>query len=554
MIEFSDETLCKIRQAYYKRGKEVIERVPDSEEVIQFFKTLEKEAGGSLYNQFFVLERDCTVSIRHRVTEPPNHLYLNLQLTNPLPSIFIDLVTITQDFTSRTNIPISKSMKREDFLLDAFGVPRSGRGRWGVCAPDLLLSILPHLSSLQNYLLNRRPSYLHVFRVDPIRSKGNLEQIVYLIEIARRYRPDTYAEEVTAHVPLNRFENMNNYIRRKAKKDEITFWAIQEIVPTNEENDSIRAEYIQSVILSEKTRNDLVITNGVYKLPSDIATMRGGNHISMLRARHTVYMDGRARFPVMCAALHDCSLTNRPINNSTNSVCMEIDDTRIPHSIEPDDDPKFQEKVFKYNIVIRFVVVIIISVTASVLYSIIISFTEHQEIEAIRGNSMTLFFGLLTSLQSLLFIRFFAEGGSFYKPVSGEEIWKQAQAMGTSRALVEAVSHPKCRAYFDGKGLSFVGDEDTFTGSVTIDHTFSLLDVLRAGYVTTFARDGREVLIHGNGRYKQLFRLHSIDAHRRVKMVALENPMNNAIVPDLCLGLEVLDFTRAGWYAHTEFL
>lgn len=564
MNVFDRVTWRKIGNAKCKRGAEVIERVPSEDEVITFLEQLRPLCNSPLTDQFFISIRDETICVRHEVSDPPKELYLKFPVADPLPPVYIDLVTVTQDYTSRSNKPFTKDMQREDYLQEN-GVFRAGWLEYGIDVPDLIKLISPHFSPLQNFLLERQEIYLHLIRVDPIPKQGvPITQIVYYLEMARRYR--SKSEGITGSVELREWKFMNEFSRSKAKEKDITFWAIQELVPTSEENDSIRLEYIQSVIQTEQIRENIREAYSEKYLSRDPILVKGGNHISMLRARRAIYLDGRARFPVMCAALKDKSLTRpQPLNNAIEPIEEEQPiagggflpgETYSLNSCEIDKKPSFKEAILRFDLLGKSAVVVVLSIVCSCLYLTRLQI-QLEEQETVRSNAITLFFGLMTLFQGFLIFYEYTQGRGIRRPVTGADIWKQAVRFdnrnGTKRGRVEALSHPSAKSYFTGENLSFVGGEELFTGTVTVDCTFCLVDLLKAGYETTFSRDGSEILLGPTQRNRKMFRVQEINEDQCAKLVEVKTFELDGYVSDKILGTQTLDFTRGAWYQNIDF-
>lgn len=557
-------TWRKIRNARSKRGTEVIEKMPSDNEVISFLENLRPLCNSPLTDQFFISNRDETICVRHEISDPPRELYLKFPVADPLPPVYIDLVTVTQDYTSRSNKSFTKDMQREDYLKKN-GVFRAGWPEYGVEVPDMVRLISPHFNPLQNYLLERQERYLHVIRVDPIpKDKVPITQIVYYIETARRHRSES--EGISSSVDLREWDFMTEFKRSKAKEKDITFWAIQELVPTSAENDSIRLEYIQSVIETEQIRQNIREAYSEKYLSREPIPVKGGNHISMLRARRAGYLDGRARFPVMCAALKDKSLTRpQPLNSPMEEIDVEQPIARsvfvpgVTHSLnhqEIDPEPTFKEAIIRYDIIGKSAAVVVLSIIGSCLYLTRLPF-KPEEGETVRSNTITLFFGLMTLFEGLLIFYEYTQGRGLRRPVTGADVWKQAvrfdKIHGTKRARIEAVCHPCAKTYFTGENLSFVGGEDLFTGNVTVGCTFSLVDLLRAGYETTFSRDGSEILLGPKQRNRKMFRVQEIDEDQRARLVEVKTFELDSVVSDKILGTQTLDFTRGAWYQNIDF-
>lgn len=562
-MNVTDEaTLCKIQNALWNRGEEVIERVPSLKEVISFLDKLRPYCDTPLSNQFFFSDRDGSICVRHEIRDPPKALFLDFRIGNPRPPVYIDLVTTSQDYTPRSNKPFSKTMKLEDYLKKNNSY-RNGYPEYGFEVPELVQLIAPHFNRLQNYLLEREKIFLHVIRVDPIpKDSASVEQIVYLVETARRHRSEP--EYITDSVELEQWTDMEAFKRRLARSEHITLWAIQEMIPTSKENDSVRLEYIQSVIKTEKIREN--IRTGYWDMyrSQESIQMKGGNHIAMLRARHGRHADGRARFPVLYAALKDKSITRRKESPIDDSFSDEGRTAMVPlfhpgetyslNDLEP--KPKFQEKIVRYEILGKSAGVLLLSTIGSLCYLTRLSLSP-DEGETVRSNAITLFFGLMAIFESLLIFYEYSQGRGLHRRATGADLWKQAvkidKRQNTTRARVEAVRHPSAKEYFSGVNLSFVDGEDPFTGEVDVDHKFSLLDLLNAGYETTFSRDGSEILLGPKQRYRKMFRMDKLTSDGSAVLVEVKIFDPDGTCSDRILGSQTLDFTRAAWYQNITF-
>lgn len=563
-MNVTDEaTLHKIQNAWWKRGIEVIERVPSLDEVTSFLKELRSYCDTPLSNQFFVSDRDGSICVRHDVRDPPKELFLDFPVGNPRPHVYIDLVTTTQDYTFRSNKPFSKTMNREDYLKinDSYC---NGWTAYGIEVPELVKLIAPHFNRLQNYLLERERIFLHIIRVDPIRKPAApIEEIVYLVETARRHRPEP--ESITNSVELEQWKNMDEYKRRRAGNEHITFWAIQELVPTSKENDSIRLKYIQSVIKTEKIRENIrTAYSDMYLSQERIEPIKGGNHIAMLRARRGTYLDGRARFPVLYAALKDKSKTKKK-ESTSDHIVSDDDNTAIVPLFNPGETfswdilepkPEFRERLVRYGIIGKSALVLIVSTLSSLLYLTRLRLSPNEG-ETVRSNAITLFFGFMTIFESILIVYEYSQGRGLHRPATAADFWKQAEKIdrlqNTTRARVEAVCHPSAKEYFSGVNLSFVGGEELFTGEVDVNYKFSLVDLLKAGYETTFSRDGSEILLGPKQRHRKMFRVDSLTTNDFAMLVEVKAFDPDRACSDKILGSQTLGFTRAAWYQNVAF-
>lgn len=565
MNVFDTVTWRKIQNARSKRGAEVIERMPREDEVISFLGKLRPLCNTPLTDQFFISRRDQTICVRHEVPDPPKELFLKFQVVHPLPHVYIDLVTVTQDYTSRSNKAFTKNMPREDYLQEN-GTFKAGWPEYGVEVPDLVQLISPHFSPLQNFLLERQERYLHVVRVDPIPKYGSpITHIVYYIETARRHS-SRKEEEIKGPVELREWEHMRDFERTKANEKDITFWAIQELVPTRPENDLVRLQYIQSVINTEQIRQNIREAYSERYLSRDPIIVKGGNHISMLRARRGRYLDGRARFPVMCAALNDKSLTKmQPANNTAEGSDEEqliAQAGFIPGETYSftqsglEKGPTFKETIFRVDLLVKSGAVVLFSILCSCIYLIRLPL-KPEEGETVRSNTITLFFGLMTLFEGFLIFYEYTQSGSLRRPATGKDIWKQAvqfdERNKTKRGRVEAVCHHTAKSYFTGENLSFVGGEEPFTGTVKVDCTFCLIDLLKAGFETTFSRDGSEILLGPKQRNRKMFRVQEINEDQRANLVEVKPFDVDVVVSDRILGTQTFDFTRGAWYQNIDF-
>lgn len=576
---FHEPTLNAIRNAWEKRGPEVIERVPEQGEVKTFLEELVPHCDIPLSDQFFISERDETICVRHKVRNPPKELFLDFSVEMPYPHVFIDLLTATQDYTSRSEKPFSKHMKRDDYLK-VNGKFLPGWAGYGIGVPEMVRLISPHFSPLQNFLLEREECFLHIIRADTIpKDGGQIKQVVYLIEMARRHRPFAQKEEVDDSVELHNWKFMEKFERKRANQEDITFWAIQQLVPTDPRNDSDRLKYIQSVIIYEKIRQHRRQAYSEKYIPDRTMVMKGGNHIAMLRARHAAYMDGRARYPVLCAARKDQSLTKRPERKDTNTdtsddeenivtgddgeeaLLVGENDAGVPYACDQlESKPKFNEKQFRWRVLGKTVFVIALS-ASSCFYLYRIRYSPNEG-ETVRSNTITLFFALLTFFEAGLIFYEYTQGRSLYRDATGEELWKQAVKLdrhnNSTRARVEAVRHPFAKDHFNGVNLSFVGGEELFTGGALVDFTFSLKNLLKAGYETTFSRDGSEILLGPKEkRSRKMFRVESVESvdgdNKVATLVEVKTFEPAEVLSDEVLGTQTLEFTRAAWYQDVKF-
>ncbi|KAI0559492.1 hypothetical protein FGB62_147g08 [Gracilaria domingensis] len=103
-----------------------------------------------------------------------------------------------------------------------------------------------------------------------------------------------------------------------------------------------------------------------------------------------------------------------------------------------------------------------------------------------------------------------------------------AHKNGTAKERVQAAKDPADLAHFNGNWLTFTGLH--YTGSAEYGGRFKLSELLEAGYITTFALDGREMLI--TPREKTWVRLMALILPIEKPMLAHEVDFSRRGVPD----------------------
>lgn len=273
----------------------------------------------------------------------------------------------------------------------------------------------------------------------------------------------------------------------------------------------------------------------------------GYNLHRLLRNRHSTYLDGRARFPVLLSVVEDNSLL-RP---SAKDAFLARDPNATRRQIAPHQSQRHARHQH---------MVPTDESNADVLagVSVLAAVTTSAGLQALRGGggggggesvmvwvlpsiftafalSFALWTRILTggiSLSGALRLRRRIE-------MPGLLSWAARQPSETG-ARVHAMLTDVSRGYFDGVGLSFLPGK--FTGHVRFDgEPFWISELMAGGFDTGFAADGREMLV---GRDGEILRMVEMDEQGRCRFEKVKEdvPVEQAFVR----------WTRGTWWSDVQ--
>lgn len=494
---FDRHALEALRRSRAKYGPIVTETVPTQHQILSFFNSLDDHhtKDAPLSSCFTHSSRDLCTAVTHRIPEIPEDLRskLTAQLqSDERCSVVLNLFTVTQDCTFRCSTPYSEGWESGLFTFP------SGRIACYTGNPstspfigsflDLLHLSDSLLSPLQRFLLTARPAFLHTLRVDHVNST-----VVISMEIARRYRSGRESDicEIRS-VDISHWESRTDFSRAPATPAQITLWAAFDLVVTAAAHDAGRLTVIQQAIDAEVAHIDADAIPSDVTLPVPVLSV---NRVALLRVRSAVYQDGRGRYAVAQGALHSRSLLPSATENEGNSNSVmngfnaPLDPMPIIHSTR-----------IHYPAVARAVAAECAFAAPALLYLLRLRAAGADVEEVVLVTTflfLSLFlFSKFSSLSILL-----SGSHPLIRPASpGELIHAAATAAdGNVRGRLSIATSDMGRAFYDGRGLSFL-DSTAFRGTHRFPAAFAVSALLRAGFMTTFARDGRETLIDPAGK------------------------------------------------------
>lgn len=233
----------------------------------------------------------------------------------------------------------------------------------------------------------------------------------------------------------------------------------------------------------------------------ELTLIPGYNIYHLLLNRHATYRDGRARYPLIRAALMDNSLL-RPWSlaatqaGATRSFRLEL--TEATRQTTPSLPPSSVDNIRRLGFT---VIATLVTSSLGFLYMLRLTANAKEDVPAI---AIGIFFGLLTP--AFLFWTRVATGGfsplavlRWKRPPDARMLleWAEDEPKGCGARVMAVMARPS-QLYWHGDGLSFTGIE--YHG----DHQFNLplfriSELLDAGFQTGYATDGREVLVTPEG-------------------------------------------------------
>lgn len=500
---FDESTYDRVVRAFREQGRLLIESVPEATQVSALLNTLAGHSALPLADRFYFSQRDGTIALHHQVGHT-----------------VVSLINVTQDYTYRCT----------DTFLDGWHGHFAMGARSSVRDPHLLPTVMPLFDDLQRFILSTSPSYLHQIRQDTIVNfHSNNSEIVYTVEVAHRYR--SQGEIQLSYLDTSTWPHMNNYRRIRATPSQITIWAMLTLTPTDLSLDEPRLEHIRRVIsaaTSEPNDNPVLIPPG--------------NMLSLLRVRHAAYMDGRARYAIMRSAITSRALLHR--NEKMDS----------PNSYGPtllQEKESLPQSMSNCDVIGKILIASILSTSLGLLYMLRL-LDPNAKVEEVAGVSVAIMTFLFTSTM-ILWLRVFtgtitvAAFLRLRRPLSVDDMYKETLNR-SARTRVEAATTTEAVRHYDGQWLSFSGLNFNEHGT-EYPGRFSLKHLLCAGYQTTFAMDGREVLISPSGDRRM--RMQHVDGKGFASFHKPGTAQSEGRNDELEIGMEVLPCARGVWAAYT---
>lgn len=265
------------------------------------FYSLDKHSDTTaLFYNFTYSKRDACIAVTHRHNVLPSQLLSAFsagppteQSTSSISAVTVNLFTVTQDYTFRCSSTFTDGWENGLFEFssgrpasDAGGGDSRGTG-FQETFTDLINLTSTLFNPLQTYLLTSRPSFLHVLRVDKVPAATGGSELIFTVEVARRYKYGRESDVAKLrHTDISHWAHHADFSRRQASTAQITLWAIQDLVPTEKDLDEPRLMIIQAVIDSELIAGNVDSYIGDTKLPVVVA---GINRVSLLRVRNSKY-------------------------------------------------------------------------------------------------------------------------------------------------------------------------------------------------------------------------------------------------------------------------
>lgn len=525
------ETVNRLIAGFKKRGRVVIESPPNIENIAEFLISLNQIDGPPLATRFTFSHRDGAVAVSHRLPNKPDEALALFPDRERVSMVTINLFTQTQDYTWRCRDRFDAQFGWREFALRDNGTPAPGHNA------EILVSVVtPLFDDLQRHLLTNWPCYLHYIRVDAIDRHG-VHELIFTVETARRYRTERERNIGNADLVSWGWPHMEDYSRRPAPREEITLWAALSIQDTDPKLDDERLQVIATAIRAENLSREAVATE------PDVILVDGGNRVALLRARSAQHQDGRARFALARAAMMDQGVIPRAPRG------LEMEHFRLNPS---PDSPKLQYDMDNWPTVLKIIFSDLLVSSLGLFYLFRLQ-SPDADVDAVVGVALAIVGALALPSLPLWFKIYTGKYDATHvlrrrRAATVKELLRQAR--GDTRARIEAVTSPAALLHFDGNGLSFSGLHYEGNHSF-VDDTFTVKHLLEAGYQTTFARDGREVLISpaSSSSSPPIYTRLRINPEHKVlfERVANNTRDNHGRPTSADLDLEVLRFVRGIW-------
>lgn len=500
---FDKPTYDKVVRAYQERGRTVIERVPEADEISTYLDQLSIYSKLPLADRFYFSQRDGTVAIYHRIG-----------------SIIVSLLNVTQDYTFRCADTYTDGWETH-FMMDK---------RSSVRDPSLLPKIVPLFDDLQRFILCSNPSYLHQVRCDTFKNpRTHASETVYTVEIAHRYHRER--EPQMAVFDASTWPSENDYSRKRATPSQITLWAMSALVSTDPRLDQKRLDIIHTVIATAScTPNQAPVV-----IPP-------GNALALLRVRHAKYMDGRARY----ANLRSVSANQALL---TGQEKLNAPDNYGPSYVQ--ESEKLPQTMSNLDVITKVLAASILTASLGFLYLLRLH-DPNADTEEVVGISLAII-GILFPATLVVWLRVFTGSTAITglvtlrRPLPVDDLYNQNRN-SNSRIRVDIATSCAAVKHFNGRWLSFSGLSFNQNGK-EFPGRFALADLLKAGYQTTFALDGREVLISPCGERRM--RMKHIDEKGFAVFYKPDAHQVGNQDDDVAKGMEILPCARGVWAAYT---
>lgn len=363
-------------------------------------------------------------------------------LTHETANHTINLSTITHDYTHNTS----------DTYVEGWQTATQSH------ETDLITLVKSAVDGLQAHLLQLYPTFLHAVR-----------QADRTVSVYTAYRFSDVAEPTLELPQIGSWRPVQPTDLRPATRTEATIWVICHLVRTTGEFDFLRHKHINAVL------------RAIFETVPTRRTLPPGHSLHLLQARRQadrLSRFGRLRFPVMRAVVTDRAVLRTGGKSMSTSVT------------EPPEQYDIRGVHWKIKLARLALSLIFLGI---VLY-VAIRFTTRS-----THRTIVVIFWVLVALsvgETLLVAT------SKTCPKNAPELVKLAQK-GSMRFQIEAACSDLAHAQFNGAWLSFA--PGAYAGSSTYDgRKFNISDLMRAGFETSLAMDGREVLVSPAGTEMRL--------------------------------------------------
>eukprot|EP00178_Gracilaria_changii_P017131 TRINITY_DN489_c1_g1_i1.p1 TRINITY_DN489_c1_g1~~TRINITY_DN489_c1_g1_i1.p1 ORF type:complete len:552 (-),score=109.03 TRINITY_DN489_c1_g1_i1:1711-3366(-) len=480
--------LALLQAAKRRYGNVIIERVPTPQEVSNFLKQLQSHCHPwRVSERLHFSDRDGTVAFSRVVEQPPPAFRAEF----PQRELMVRLHTVTQDYTNRSNAAWS---------------PTSGWAQ-ALCHDVLQPQHVPFVNQLladdaaHNFLLTyeNRPCYLHVVRRD-MHTERKRNFVLYTVEVARRLKAEGDANMPSLSSIVNSWPSQHDFTRRRANPDEVTLWAVLNIVPSQQRHDHARLQIIRDAINAVAP----FCKPPPAALTSAPRTLHAGNTYQLLRVRHSGYQDGRARYAVVRSVLKSEALAphaTSPSPMSTPSTNQAAN--RMPAS------PVLQTTRDNRTKLVFIALASLLTGALGLIYLIRLRYVDDDGVDDVVGVAIGIVFGIM--LPSAAVWSWICYGGRSRPDANEPKVAIEAVQLvnQTKNASVEerlqAATCAASRAHYNDNWLTFTALQ--YTGSEEYPERFCISELMEAGYKTTFALDGREVLVTPERKWVRLLAL-----------------------------------------------
>lgn len=481
---FRPEVLHKVQivRQKFDDPEIVLEGEPDHAKVQKLLRDMDNlTSPDPLWNSFRTSHRDGTVCVRHTIPIELSKQNGYKDLFEPqILAVHIDLFTVTQDYTWRCPNKFSES---KGWVVD--DNMRLTIAKDALSAQQLIEIVTPLFNKAQIFLLTKDDAYLHrIFRFRNL----DRNEMVYTIEVAKRYKAGMESAHVNipadfsirkAKWDLTDPNNSEHHQRVPSTAEEVTLWALQDATPPKENHalDVKRLEVIKAAVdaeipLDTLSRNTPAPTNNTEEQSGNeiridvedsgededrkVVRVFPGNRVALLRARHGMYMDGRARFPVLIGVYKDKSILTK----------VGMDSPRLSsYKSNVDLTKKGELKLRKSNIFrIMNIVFCDLFVASLPLFYLFRIRDSEADRDTIAGVVAAIFTALAIPALPLWFKIF---TGSYkadlvvrlHREATPSELWRQAKKIGTKKAFIDTLWAESSRERYRPEALHFIGKD-----------------------------------------------------------------------------------------------